>query len=211
MSSYVLGIETSCDDTSVSIVKSEKSKHEIISHLSFSQIALLEQWGGVVPEIAARNHLAKITPLLQESFKQAQIKPTELKSIGVTSYPGLLGALLTGINAAKSLSFLHEIPIVPVNHLYAHLEAIHIDQEIEYPYLGILLSGGHSIFFLVRSSTDFIILGSTIDDAAGEAFDKGGKLLGLGYPAGHIIDRLASFAQKTDSSLFPIGLKSTWS
>lgn len=205
----VLGIETSCDDTSVCLIQTQNQKRQILSHLSFSQIAQLEQWGGVVPEIAARNHLEKITPLLKESFEKAKITPQDVTAIGVTTSPGLLGALLTGLNAAKSLSFLFEVPIVPVNHLYAHLEAIHIDQKVSYPYLGILLSGGHSIFFWVKSSQDFTIIGSTIDDAAGEAFDKGGKQLGLGYPAGHIIDRLSQFATSIDKELFPVGLRSS--
>lgn len=190
-------------------MQTKAKKREILSHLSFSQIEMLTEWGGVVPEIAARAHLEKITPLLKACCKEAQITPSQIDYIGVTSNPGLLGALLTGINAAKSLSLLNKTPIIPVNHLFAHLEAIHIDQEVAYPYLGILLSGGHSIFFWVKNSQSFHVLGSTIDDAAGEAFDKGGKLLGLGYPAGHIIDKLASFATQIDSEIFPIGLKSS--
>jgi len=174
--------------------------------LYFSQEILLRKWGGVVPEIAARNHLVKLAPLIESAFEQAKLKSSEIDLIAVTALPGLLGPLLTGINAAKTLSLLHQIPILPVNHLFAHLEAIHLTENIPYPYLGLLVSGGHSIYFLVKSPLDFEILGSTIDDAAGEAFDKGGKLLGLGYPAGKIIDELAAKGDEKRFS-FPIGLR----
>lgn len=202
----VLGIETSCDDTSVSIIKKNQDKTEVLSHLKFSQDFALKKWGGVVPEIAARNHLEKITPLLEECFQQSRMKPEEIDLISVTTVPGLLGPLLTGLNAAKTLALIHQKPIVATNHLYAHLEAIHLTEEVSYPYLGLLVSGGHSIFFEVKSSKEFKVIGSTIDDAAGEAFDKGGKLMGLGYPAGHIIDRLAHWGDENKFQ-FPIGLK----
>ncbi len=205
---YFLGIETSCDDTSVAIIKEHNEKVDVISHLKFGQEELLSKWGGVVPEIAARNHLEKITPLLKASFEEANIKPSQLENISVTTLPGLLGPLLTGVNAAKTLALLYKKPVLAVNHLYAHLEAIHIDQKVSYPYLGLLVSGGHSIYFWVKSKDDFTVLGSTIDDAAGEAFDKGGKILNLGYPAGHIIDKLATWGEPKRFS-FPIGLKSS--
>ena len=200
----VLGVETSCDDTSVAILRGSK----LLSHLSFGQEEILSKWGGVVPEIAARNHLEKLSPLIEMTLKEAKLEIEDLDLISVTTVPGLLGPLLTGINGAKTLCLLGEIPILPVNHLYAHLEAIHLTEDITYPYLGVLLSGGHSIFFLVEHKDKFHVLGSTIDDAAGEAFDKGGKILGLGYPAGHIIDRLAKFGAP-DKYEFPIGLQSS--
>jgi N6-L-threonylcarbamoyladenine synthase len=205
---YVLGIETSCDDTSVAILHNnlEHQKVEVISHLYFSQEVLLRKWGGVVPELAARNHLLKLAPLIESAFEEAKLKSSEIDLIAVTALPGLLGPLLTGINAAKTLSLLHHTPILPVNHLFAHLEAIHLSDNICYPYLGLLVSGGHSIYFLVSGPLEFKMLGSTIDDAAGEAFDKGGKLLGLGYPAGKIIDELAAHGDEKRFS-FPIGLK----
>ena len=202
---YILGIETSCDDTSIAIMSSDDDKVKILSHVSFSQEEILSKWGGVVPELAARNHLEKITPLLVEASSIAKIKFNEIDLIGVTTKPGLLGPLLTGLNAAKTLSLVHQLPIYPVNHLYAHLEAIHIDQEVSYPYLGLLVSGGHSIYFWVTSTSDFEVIASTIDDAAGEAFDKGGKILGLGYPAGKLIDELSQRGDKTRFK-FPIGL-----
>jgi N6-L-threonylcarbamoyladenine synthase len=208
MSKIVLGIETSCDDTSVCLLKETDSFPEILALKSFEQIDILKKWGGVVPEIAARNHLKKITPLLDEVFKEANLTPKDIDLIGVTTHPGLLGPLLTGLNAAKSLALLYQKPIVSVNHLFAHLEAIHLTQNVSYPYMGLLISGGHSIYFWVESETKFTVMGSTIDDAAGEAFDKGGKLMGLGYPAGKKIDDLAKSGDKSKFE-FPIGLKSS--
>jgi N6-L-threonylcarbamoyladenine synthase len=209
----VLGIETSCDDTSVALVRGEGGTQqptppEVIAHLSFSQELLLRRWGGVVPEIAARNHLVKLPPLLQELFDSAKISPSDIDLIGVTVKPGLLGPLLTGLNIAKTLALYHELPLLGVNHLYAHLEAIHLTEPTSYPYLGVLVSGGHSLYALVSGSTDFRVIGTTIDDAAGEAFDKGGKLIGLGYPAGAMIDRLAK-SGKPKAFDFPIGLKTS--
>lgn len=203
----ILGIETSCDDTSICLLQEQGTKlPTILSHHSYSQQKMLETWGGVVPEVAARNHLAKLAPLLKYVLNEAQIKPAQIEAIGVTTHPGLLGPLLTGINAAKTLALRHQLPLIPVNHLFAHLEAIFLSDEITYPYLGLLVSGGHSIYFLVRSHLDFEVLGTTIDDAAGEAFDKGGKLLNLGYPAGKIIDDLAKQGNAL-AYTFPIGME----
>ena len=201
---YILGIETSCDDTSVAIMHGKK----ILTHLNFGQEEALKEWGGVVPEIAARNHLSKITPILKQCFKDSNIMPHEIDLISVTAFPGLLGPLLTGINAAKTLALIYKKPIIPTNHLYAHILAIHLTEEVEYPFLGLLISGGHSLFLWTTAPDKFEILGGTIDDACGEAFDKGGKLLKLGYPAGHIIDKLAKFGNPQEYE-FPIGLKSS--
>ncbi len=204
----ILGIETSCDDTSIAIIKEESNKVEVLAHLKQGQEDLLTKWGGVVPEISARNHLAYLSPLIKEAYETAKIELKEIDLIAVTTVPGLLGPLLTGLNTAKTLSLLLKKPVIAVNHLYAHLEAIHLTDKLNYPYLGLLISGGHSIFFWVKSPNEFQVLGSTIDDAAGEAFDKGGKILGLGYPAGHIIDKLAKHGN--DSKIeFPIGLQSS--
>jgi N6-L-threonylcarbamoyladenine synthase len=205
----VLGIETSCDDTSIAIIRGEKGTWKnipkILSHVTFGQGELLSKWGGVVPELAARNHVQKIAPLIKIACDEAGIAPGDWDFIGVTTQPGLLGPLLTGIHAAKSLALFFHKPIVAINHLHAHLEAIHLQKIIQYPYLGILTSGGHSLFAYVTGSSEFEILGSTIDDAAGEAFDKGGKMLGLGYPAGKIIDDL-SIHGDPNKYPFPIGL-----
>lgn len=208
----ILGIETSCDDTSLSLIKGCVGANAPIPTLlglvSFSQEKLLEKWGGVVPEIAARNHLEKLDPLLKTLLDESGISLQEVNEIAVTSGPGLMGPLLTGINLAKTISLIHHVPINPVNHLFAHLEAIHLTERISYPYLGILVSGGHSIFFLVSSPTSFTIIGKTLDDAAGEAFDKGAKLMQLGYPGGRVIDEM-SVRGNSERFDFPIGLKTS--
>jgi N6-L-threonylcarbamoyladenine synthase len=201
----ILGIETSCDDTSLCLLKKTNQSVEILAFESFSQESLLKEWGGVVPEIASRYHNEKIIPLLKFLLNKAQIELHEVQLIAVTTLPGLLGPLLTGLNIAKTLSLYLEVPIYPVNHLKAHLEAIHLTNKINYPYLGLLVSGGHSLYILVKSPIDFDVLGSTTDDAAGEAFDKGAKLLGLGYPGGKIIDEYAKLGNENAFS-FPIGL-----
>lgn len=199
----ILGIETSCDDTSVCLMRVHGKKHEILSLNSYNQDFLLRKWGGVVPELAARSHVKAIPPLLEVCFQEASITLDDVTEVAVTTHPGLVGSLLTGINLAKSVALLKELPIVPVNHLYAHLEAIHLDQHVSYPYLGLLVSGGHTAFFWVKSPNEMDVLGNTLDDAAGEAFDKGGKLLGVGYPAGKIIDEIALTGDRKKYS-FPI-------
>jgi len=207
MKTLCLGIETSCDDTSLCLLEHENGTSSILSFKTFSQETILREWGGVVPEIASRNHLEKLLPLLKQVFEDAQRSIDELKLISVTTHPGLLGPLLTGLNMAKTLALFTKASIVPANHLMAHLEAIGLTQGYNsYPYLGVLVSGGHTLFAKVTGPLEMEILGTTLDDAAGEAFDKGGKLLGLGYPAGRIIDLLAGYGNKEAIS-FPIGLK----
>lgn len=190
-SRIILGIETSCDDTSLSIIEANGIESKILSLNSYSQDFLLEKWGGVVPELAARSHVKAIPPLLEVAFREAKLEPEDITEVAVTTHPGLIGSLLTGINLAKTFALLYELPIIPVNHLYAHLEAIHLTEKVSYPYLGLLVSGGHTAFMWVEAPNQMVILGNTLDDAAGEAFDKGGKLLGVGYPAGRIIDDLS--------------------
>jgi N6-L-threonylcarbamoyladenine synthase len=200
----ILGIETSCDDTSICILE-VKNSSKILSLNSYNQDFLLSKWGGVVPELAARSHVKALPPLLEVSFKESQLKAEDITEVAVTCYPGLVGPLLTGINLAKTFAMIRALPIAPVNHLYAHLEAIHLTQTIPYPYLGLLVSGGHTAFWWVKGPNDMEMLGTTLDDAAGEAFDKGGKLLGVGYPAGRRIDELAKNGDK-DKFSFPISL-----
>jgi len=163
----------------------------VLSVNSYNQDFLLRKWGGVVPELAARSHVKAIPPLLEVTLKEAKVTVDDLTDIAVTTHPGLIGPLLTGINLAKTISLIKEIPITPVNHLYAHLEAIHLTDDVVYPYLGLLVSGGHTAFMWVSGPNVMEVIGTTLDDAAGEAFDKGGKLLGVGYPAGKIIDELS--------------------
>jgi N6-L-threonylcarbamoyladenine synthase len=198
----ILGVETSCDDTSICIFESGETP-KILSLNSYNQDFLLSKWGGVVPELAARSHVKAIPPLLEVSFKEAGISPDDITDVAVTTHPGLLGSLLTGINLAKTFAMIQELPIIPVNHLYAHLEAIHLTEKVSYPYLGLLVSGGHTAFMWVKGPNEMDVLGTTLDDAAGEAFDKGGKLLGVGYPAGRIIDDLAKTGDRKKFD-FPI-------
>jgi len=206
----VLGIETSCDDTSVALLKHTKGKiPEILAVELFNQEKILEKFGGIVPEIASRNHTEKLPYLLKDILTQTNITLDKIDIIGVTTHPGLLGPLLTGINAAKTLSLVNKTPIIPINHIYAHIEAIFLDQSsvnINYPYIGLAISGGHTAFFLVKNSSSFALLGTTIDDAAGEAFDKGGKILNLQYPAGRVIDQRSKLGDENYHK-FPIGLQ----
>lgn len=199
----ILGVETSCDDTSICILETDGETQKILALNSYNQDFLLAKWGGVVPELAARSHVKALPPLLDVSFKEANISPEDVSEVAVTTHPGLVGSLLTGINLAKTFAMMRELPIVPVNHLYAHLEAIHLTEKVSYPYLGLLVSGGHTVFMWMKGPNEMEILGNTLDDAAGEAFDKGGKLLGVGYPAGRIIDDLSKNGDKKKFD-FPI-------
>lgn len=209
----ILGIETSCDDTSVCLMRGTSDTSnwelpEVIAMKSFDQDEFLGEWGGVVPELAARNHLAKLAPVLESIFSETNLALEDVDLLGVTTHPGLLGPLLTGLNAGKTLSLMYQIPLNPINHLYAHLEAIHLTEKVEYPFLGLIVSGGHSMFVLAESQYKFELIGTTIDDAAGEAFDKGGKLMGLDYPAGRIIDEKAKNGDPKKYS-FAVGLKAS--
>ena len=200
---YILGVETSCDDTSICVLEVDSGESKILSLNSYNQDFLLEKWGGVVPELAARSHVKALPPLLEVGFKEAGISPEDITEVAVTTHPGLVGSLLTGINLAKTFAMVRRLPIIPVNHLYAHLEAIHLTEKVSYPYLGLIVSGGHTAFWWVTGPDKMEVLGNTLDDAAGEAFDKGGKLLGVGYPAGKIIDDLAKNGDKKKFD-FPI-------
>ena len=206
----VLGIETSCDDTSLCLLQGQAGQWtevpKILAFESYAQDLELRPFGGVVPEIASRYHVAKLSELLPIVFDKAKIKLSDVDLIAVTTRPGLIGPLLTGITTAKTLALWQEKPIIGIHHLQAHLEAIHLMAPHPYPYLGLLVSGGHSAYYLVSGPENFEMIGTTTDDAAGEAFDKGGKLLGLGYPAGKLIDELAAQGA-SDRFHFPIGLK----
>lgn len=198
MTRLILGVETSCDDTSLAILKSnaDGSEVELLAVNSYSQDFVLKKWGGVVPEIAAREHVKALPLVAEVTLKEAGIKFDDITELAVTTHPGLVGSLLTGINFAKTISLIHKIPLTSVNHLFAHLEAIHLTEKVSYPYLGLLVSGGHSLIVWVEGPNQMEVLGQTLDDAAGEAFDKGGKMLGLGYPAGRIIDERAKLGNK---------------
>ena len=185
----ILGIETSCDETSASVVEDGIKVH---SNIVASQQELHSRFGGVVPEIACRSHTDTIITVIDKAVTEANIKFKDIDAISVANTPGLIGALLIGLTTAKTLSWLLGIPLITINHLHAHIYASKIEHEdIDYPAISLVVSGGHTSLFLTQSETRHTQVGGTIDDAAGEAFDKVGKILGLGYPAGPEIDTIS--------------------
>ena len=189
---YILGMESSCDETSAAVVRMEAGRREICSNIVASQIETHRLYGGVVPEIASRAHIEAITGITREALEGAGITLSDLSAVAVTAAPGLIGALLVGVNFAKSLAIANNIPLVAVNHIKAHVAAAYLaDPALEPPFLALVVSGGHTSLFEVRSYTDFLELGATRDDAAGEAFDKIGRVIGLPYPGGAALDKLA--------------------
>jgi N6-L-threonylcarbamoyladenine synthase len=189
---YVLGVETSCDETSVSVVK---DGHIVLSNQVLSQIDIHQSYGGVVPEIASREHIKGITYVFDQAIKQAGIGYQDIDLIAVTKGPGLIGSLLIGINAAKVISLNEHIPIIGVHHISGHIYANYIEHGMEFPLLALVVSGGHTELIVMRDHFEFEKLGETQDDAVGEAYDKVARILGLGYPGGPIIDRLAQDGQ----------------
>ncbi len=188
--SIILGIESSCDDTSAAVIKGNR----ILSNIAASQ-TIHNEYGGVVPELASRAHQQNIIPVIHQSLTKANIQQNEISAIGFTRGPGLLGSLLVGTSFAKSLAMSLDVPLIEVNHLQAHILAHFIEDANpvppKFPFLCLTVSGGHTMIVLVEDYFDMKIIGKTIDDAAGEAFDKIGKLFGLDYPAGPIVDKLA--------------------
>lgn len=185
----ILAIESSCDETASAVVKNGR---EVLSNVISSQIALHTLYGGVVPEIASRKHIEKINEVIQEALGQAGVKLSEIDAIGVTYGPGLVGALLVGVAEAKALSYAAGIPLVGVHHIEGHISANYIAcKELEPPFICLVVSGGHTHLVVVRDYGKYEIIGKTRDDAAGEAFDKVARAIGLGYPGGPKIDRLA--------------------
>ncbi len=186
---YILGIETSCDETAVSIVKNGR---EIITNIVASQIESHKRFGGVVPEIASRHHVEQITLVLEEAFNEAKMSWDEIDAIAVTEGPGLVGALIIGVNAAKALAFAKHKPLVGVHHIAGHIYANRLEQEFEFPTLALIVSGGHTELVLMKEHGAYELIGETRDDACGEAYDKVARMLGLPYPGGPHIDRLAA-------------------
>lgn len=185
----ILGIESSCDETSVSIVKNGR---EVLSNVINTQISIHELYGGVVPEIASRNHVENISPVMKEALKEANIKIDDIDAVACTYGPGLVGALLVGVSYAKALSYAANKPLIGVNHIQGHIAANYITyKELKPPFLTLLISGGNTQLVLVKDYTEFEILGKTKDDAVGEAFDKIARVIGLGYPGGPKMDKLA--------------------
>ncbi|HNY65118.1 MAG TPA: tRNA (adenosine(37)-N6)-threonylcarbamoyltransferase complex transferase subunit TsaD [Deltaproteobacteria bacterium] len=184
----ILAIETSCDETSAAVLEDTGT---VLSNIVASQIKDHAAFGGVVPEIASRRHTELIEPVVNEALATAGIDATYLGAVAVTQGPGLVGALLVGISFAKSLAYGLDIPLVGVNHLEGHLAAAMIDNEVTYPHIGMVVSGGHTSLYRISSPSDVEQIGQTLDDAAGEAFDKVAKLLFLGYPGGVVIEKLS--------------------
>src|SRR6266446_6988842 len=185
----VLGIETSCDETAAAIVRDGR---EIISSVIASQIETHKRFGGVVPELASREHLDKIVPIVEEAFTRANIRKNDIDGIAVTIGPGLVGSLLVGVSYAKAMAFALEKPLVGVNHIEGHIYSVAFENPpVEYPALALVVSGGHTNLFFVPEPGKYKVVARTRDDAAGEAFDKVAKMLGLGYPGGPIIEKLA--------------------
>ncbi|MHC8515411.1 tRNA (adenosine(37)-N6)-threonylcarbamoyltransferase complex transferase subunit TsaD [Sporosarcina sp. ITBMC105] len=185
---YVLGIETSCDETAASVVKNGR---EIVSNVVASQIQSQQRFGGVVPEIASRHHVEQITLVIEEALKVAKMMPADLDAVAVTEGPGLVGALLIGINAAKAFAFANGLPIIGVHHIAGHIYANQLMQPMEFPLLALIVSGGHTELVVMEKHGSFKLIGETRDDAAGEAYDKVARVLGLPYPGGPQIDKLA--------------------
>lgn len=185
---FILGLETSCDETAAAVVKNGT---EILSNVVASQIESHKRFGGVVPEIASRHHVEEITIVLEEAIKQSGVRVQDIDAIAVTHGPGLVGALLVGVNAAKAFAFARQIPLVGVHHIAGHIYANRLVSEMVFPSLSLVVSGGHTELVFMREHGRFEVIGETRDDAAGEAYDKVARTLGLPYPGGPHIDRLA--------------------
>lgn len=188
----ILAIETSCDETSVAVLRNDA---ELLSNVIASQIASHQRFGGVVPEVASRHHVEVITACIEEALLEAEVTAEDLTAVAVTYGPGLVGGLLVGISAAKAFAWANGLPLIPVNHMAGHLMAARAVKELEFPLLALLVSGGHTELVYVSEAGDYKIVGETRDDAVGEAYDKVGRVMGLPYPAGRIIDELAHEGQ----------------
>ena len=187
---YVLGLETSCDETGVAVYHSERG---LIDHLLYSQVDMHSDYGGVVPELASRDHIRKLVPLIRELLKENRLASGDIQGIGYTAGPGLIGALLVGAATARSLAWTWAVPAIAVHHMEGHLLAPMLEKEPpEFPFVALLISGGHTLLVQVQAIGHYRLLGESLDDAAGEAFDKTAKMLGLGYPGGPKLSALAA-------------------
>ncbi len=185
----LLALESSCDETAAAVVRDGR---QVLSNLIASQVDLHAVYGGVVPELASRRHLEVINPLVEEAMSEAAVTPGDLDGIVVTRGPGLVGALLVGVSFAKAYAYALNIPLIGVHHIEGHIQAIQLENPVDYPFLAVAVSGGHTHLYRVDGIGQYHLLGRTVDDAAGEAFDKVAKMLNLGYPGGPIIDKLAA-------------------
>ena len=191
---YILAIETSCDETSMAIIKNGK---EVDSLTILTQMDTHANFGGVVPEIASRMHTENITMVLEETLKKSSINMEDISAIAVTYAPGLLGSLLVGIECAKTLALVYNKPLIAVNHTMGHIYANNIEHEIVYPTLALIVSGGHTDMLILKNETDMEVLGSTMDDSIGEVYDKVARVLGMPYPGGPQIEKAASKGKDT--------------
>ncbi|MCX6744855.1 MAG: tRNA (adenosine(37)-N6)-threonylcarbamoyltransferase complex transferase subunit TsaD [Candidatus Parcubacteria bacterium] len=198
----ILSIESSCDETAVAILEIINQKFKVLANFVASQINIHKKYGGVVPEVAARKHLENMLPILDKAMKQAKIKQEDIDAIGVVYGPGLITSLIVGVETAKTLAMVWNKPLIPVNHVKAHILANYLKgdqgelEDIKYPALCLVVSGGHTSLVLLNDPNNFKTIGSTRDDAVGEAFDKAAKIMGLGYPGGPIISKHAANADK---------------
>ena len=196
----ILGIETSCDETAAAVVAGGR---QVLSSVVSSQIDLHARYGGVVPEVAGRAHVERMVPVVSQALVESAVDDSDIAAVGATAGPGLVGALLVGVAAAKALALVWDVPFVAVNHLEAHLHAAFLDEpSLELPVVVVLVSGGHTMLVLMEERLRYRILGATVDDAAGEAFDKVARYMGLGYPGGPAIDRLSGQGDR-DAVAFP--------
>lgn len=197
----ILAIETSCDETSAAVVE---DGHILLSNIVASQIKSHMRFGGVVPEIASRHHVEQITQCIEEAMVEADVDYSDLTAVAVTEGPGLVGALLIGVNAAKAIAYAHNLPLIPVNHMAGHIYANRLIQPLVFPLLALVVSGGHTELVYMSADGEYQIIGETRDDAAGEAYDKVGRVLGLTYPGGKRIDEMAHLGE--DTFHFPRGM-----
>lgn len=184
----ILGIDTSCDETAASVVEDGST---ILSNVVSSQVEIHKRYGGVVPELASRSHIEAILPVVERALGDAEIKITDLSAIAVTKGPGLVGSLLVGVSFAKALSYSTGIPLVAVNHLEGHIASIFLEVKVQFPFVSLIVSGGHTALYFAKNFGEYEELGRTRDDAAGEAYDKVAKVLNMGYPGGPIIDKIS--------------------
>lgn len=198
---YILGIESSCDETSASIVKNGTDE---IATVTSSQIDIHKEYGGVVPEIASRNHVKNITIVLEECLQKANMKMEDIDAIAITYGPGLIGSLLIGLEAAKTLSFIYNKPLIPVHHIAGHIYANSLVKEMKFPLLAVVVSGGHTELIEMRDHYNFQKLGGTLDDAIGECYDKVARIIGLEYPGGPKLDKMALIGEKTYKLPIPL-------
>ena len=186
---YILGIETSCDETGIAIYHSTKG---LLSHVLYSQVAMHSEYGGIVPELASRDHIRKLIPLIRQTLQNSDLSCSDIDGIAYTAGPGLIGALLVGASTAKSLAWAWQVPAIAVHHMEGHLLAPMLEENPpEFPFVALLVSGGHTMLVRVSGIGAYHLLGESLDDAAGEAFDKTAKMLGLGYPGGPLVAQLA--------------------